>query len=64
MKLSIIALLLLNTSSAITVRGDDIWGEAMDGINQDEYNKATPKPYKEADKPKPKKIDYEAMYKK
>ena len=33
MKSSIIAILLLNITSAITVHGDDIWGEAMEGID-------------------------------
>ena len=30
----------------------------MANIDQGEYNKSTPKAYKEAEKPKPKKVDY------
>tara|TARA_B110001450_G_C17481163_1_gene424272 strand:+ start:64 stop:315 length:252 start_codon:yes stop_codon:yes gene_type:complete len=64
MKSSIIALLLLGAASGITVRHDSIWDTAMDGVDNSEYNSATPKDYKPAEKPKVKKVDYEAMYKK
>tara|TARA_B110000285_G_C14913106_1_gene508899 strand:- start:515 stop:790 length:276 start_codon:yes stop_codon:yes gene_type:complete len=59
---SIIALLLLSTASGI--RHDSIWDDAMGAVDSSDYNKSTPKEYKEADKPKVKKVDYEAMYKK
>ena len=59
---SIIALLLLSTASGI--RHDSIWDDAMGGVDSSDYNKSAPKEYKEADKPKAKKVDYEAIYKK
>ena len=62
MKSSIIALLLLGAASGI--KHDSIWDDAMGSIDQSEFNKSAPKEYKEAEKPKEKKVDYEAMYKK
>ena len=62
MKSTIIALLLLGVASGI--RHDSIWDDAMGAVDNSEYNASTPKDYKPAEKPKAKKIDYEAMYKK
>ena len=62
MKSSIIALLLLGVVSGI--KHDSIWDDAMTGVDSSEYNTATPKDYKPAEKKKEKKVDYEAMYKK
>ena len=55
-------MLLLGVASGI--RHDSIWDDAMGGVDSSDYNQSTPKEYKPAEKPKPKKIDYEAMYKK
>ena len=62
MKSSIIALLLLGVASGI--RHDSIWDDALGGVDSSAYNENTPKDYKPAEKPKEKKVDYEAMYKK
>ena len=47
-------MLLLGVASGI--RHDSIWDDAMGGVDSSDYNQSTPKEYKPAEKPKPKKI--------
>ena len=62
-KLAVLALLglLASEAAAVALRDDNIWADAMEGVDTSEYSKDTPKAYTEAPKPK---VDYKALEKK
>ena len=61
-------LLLLGVASTAKINQlsshDSVWDNMMEGVSDaDQYNQATPKDYKPAEKVVP-KVDYQALYKK
>ena len=63
MKVTALLLLLGMVSATRITSQDNVWGDVMAGIDQDSYNKESPKAYKSVEKKKPAvpKVDQAAI---